>query len=194
MSGHEQGRAVLADRRVSSDRRKNNFPIPNADPGIRGRSRGWPRSSARAGGRRPVRRRAAGRRAPPGRPGAGAAGALAGDLRAYADHDSFQERTAALVGRAARRRGFLRAYLDELIQREEAEPGDGLVSRQIAKRRAGGDTDRAGMVSTAFLLLVAGHETTANMISALRLARSVADIPFKSGAGGYGVYELPVTW
>ncbi|WP_424187096.1 cytochrome P450 [Actinokineospora sp. G85] len=206
VSGHEEGRAVLADRRFSSDRRADNFPIPNADPGIRERFRGQPPSMIGMDGDE----HAAARRALIGEFTVKRLAALrprvqeivdrfvdellAAEHRPvdlvralslpvpslvicellgvpYADHDFFQERTAALVGRATdpavRQRGFdeLHAYLDELIQRKEADPGDDLFSRQIAKRRAGGDTDRASMVSTAFLLLVAGHETTANMIS-----------------------------
>src|SRR5690606_37105904 len=38
-------------------------------------------------------------------------------------------------------------------------------SRQLAKQRKAGAVDHAALVGTAFLLLVAGHETTANMIS-----------------------------
>jgi cytochrome P450 len=36
--------------------------------------------------------------------------------------------------------------------------------RQIARQRQEGTLDHAGLVSLAFLLLTAGHETTANMI------------------------------
>src|SRR3569833_4138264 len=89
----------------------------------------------------------------------------------YADHDFFQARTTALVRRTTapkdRQRAFdeLRAYLDELITRKESDPGDDLYSRQIARQREEGTLDHPGLVSMAFLLLVAGHETTANMIS-----------------------------
>ncbi|HEY4021139.1 MAG TPA: cytochrome P450, partial [Pseudonocardiaceae bacterium] len=56
-------------------------------------------------------------------------------------------------------------YMDELITAKETEPGDDLFSRQIAKQRETGSVDHGTLVSTAFLLLLAGHETTANMIS-----------------------------
>jgi cytochrome P450 len=89
----------------------------------------------------------------------------------YADHEFFQTRTARLISRGtsdderARAVDDLRGYLGELIDRKAAEPGDDLFSRQIARRRADGPLDRPGLVSLAFLLLAAGHETTANMIS-----------------------------
>jgi cytochrome P450 len=89
----------------------------------------------------------------------------------YADHDFFQAHTTALARRTTApedgQRAFdeLHAYLDELITRKESDPGDDLYSRQIAKQREEGTLDHAGLVSMAFLLLVAGHETTANMIS-----------------------------
>ncbi|NBF00489.1 cytochrome P450 [Nonomuraea sp. KC401] len=85
--------------------------------------------------------------------------------------DFFQGRTAVAVRRTSspqdRQRAFaeLRAYIDDLITRKEAEPGDDLISRQIAWQRQNGTLDHASLVSLAFLLLTAGHETTANMIS-----------------------------
>ncbi|MFG1606292.1 cytochrome P450 [Actinoplanes sp. NPDC049265] len=89
----------------------------------------------------------------------------------YDDHDFFQSRTSKIVQRStppeerAQAQAELRGYLGELIARKEAEPGDDLFSRQIALRRQDGPLDRPSLVSMAFLLLAAGHETTANMIS-----------------------------
>ncbi|GAA2902088.1 hypothetical protein GCM10020220_109290 [Nonomuraea rubra] len=88
----------------------------------------------------------------------------------YTDHDFFQSRTTMMVSRTSvedRRRAFaeLRAYIGDLLTRKESEPGDDLFSRQIAGQRQKGTLDHAGLVSLAFLLLTAGHETTANMIS-----------------------------
>ncbi|HEY2263253.1 MAG TPA: cytochrome P450, partial [Streptosporangiaceae bacterium] len=45
-----------------------------------------------------------------------------------------------------------------------------LLGRQVVARRAAGDYDHRDLVSLAFLLLVAGHETTASMISLGALA------------------------
>lgn len=89
----------------------------------------------------------------------------------YSDHDYFQNRTAILVRRSSapedrvRALTELRAYVDALITRKENEPGDDLLSRQIARQREEGTLDHGSLVSMAFLLLNAGHETTANMIS-----------------------------
>ncbi|GAA1306215.1 cytochrome P450 [Saccharothrix xinjiangensis] len=84
----------------------------------------------------------------------------------YADHEFFQSRSALLLKREAsaeERVGAiteLRAYLGELIEAKRDEPADDLLSRQAAT-----SDDREQLVMLAFLLLVAGHETTANMIS-----------------------------
>lgn len=89
----------------------------------------------------------------------------------YADHDFFQERSGLLLRPAAplaereRARDELESYLDDLVTRKEAEPTDDLLGRQIRKRRENGTADHDAMVSLAILLLIAGHETTANMIS-----------------------------
>ena len=89
----------------------------------------------------------------------------------YADHDLFQQDTAKLLKRdlpfeertAASDR--VRAYLRELVVSKEADPGDDLLGRQIVKLREEGTYSRDGLVGLSFLLLLAGHETTANMIS-----------------------------
>ncbi|WP_327108107.1 cytochrome P450 [Nonomuraea glycinis] len=84
----------------------------------------------------------------------------------YADHDFFQVRSSQLLSRTIpqeeRMRAFaeLLGYLDDLIAAREKEPADDLLSRQLAKQ-----DDREAVKSLALLLLVAGHETTANMIS-----------------------------
>ncbi|MEO3891918.1 cytochrome P450 [Nonomuraea sp. B5E05] len=88
----------------------------------------------------------------------------------YTDHDFFQTRTSMMVSLTSledRQRAFaeLRAYFDDLVTRKESEPGDDLLGRQIARQRQEGALDHTALVSQAFLLLTAGHETTANMIS-----------------------------
>jgi cytochrome P450 len=94
----------------------------------------------------------------------------------YADHGFFQVNTAAMIKRETppdeRRACFerVRAYLDELIAKKEIDPPDDLLGRQIRKRRADGSYERRSLVSLGFLLLIAGHETTANMISLGTLA------------------------
>jgi cytochrome P450 len=89
----------------------------------------------------------------------------------YADHEFFQTRSAKLLRRTTPPEervaavDELRDYLDALITRKEQEPGDDLLSRQLGKT-----PDREELVSLGFLLLIAGHETTANMISLGTLA------------------------
>ena len=93
----------------------------------------------------------------------------------YARHEFFQSRSMMLLShRAPPEQRFealreLFGFLDELVSAEEAEPGDNLLGRQVTRRGPGGgpggDDDHRDLVSLAFLLLVAGHETTANMIS-----------------------------
>ena len=89
----------------------------------------------------------------------------------YTDHAFFQTNTAAMIKRdttmAKRREAFdrVRDYMSNLIAEKEADPPDDLLGRQIKQRRAEGTYDRRPLAALGFLLLVAGHETTANMIS-----------------------------
>ncbi|MGR6917525.1 cytochrome P450 [[Actinomadura] parvosata] len=89
----------------------------------------------------------------------------------YSDHDFFQVHSAQLLNRAAteqeRQHAVLELviYLDKLITAKEQEPTDDLLGRQIVKQRESGEADHTALLSLAFLLLIAGHETTANMIS-----------------------------
>ncbi|OAP20681.1 MULTISPECIES: cytochrome P450 [Amycolatopsis] len=96
----------------------------------------------------------------------------------YSDHDFFQTRSTTMLLRTATAPQRLRAIdellaaLETLIAEKEAAPSEDLLGRQIRKGREDGEYRRTALVRMAFLLLVAGHETTANMISlgALNLA------------------------
>ncbi|MET7304249.1 cytochrome P450 [Embleya sp. NPDC005575] len=88
----------------------------------------------------------------------------------YADHDFFQDASRQLLqatdgsdARAARDR--LERYLDGLITVLRAKPAPGLLSTLVTEQLATGAIEREELVSTAILLLVAGHETTASMTS-----------------------------
>ncbi|QFY11219.1 cytochrome P450 [Nonomuraea phyllanthi] len=93
----------------------------------------------------------------------------------YEDHEFFQSRTreafADLNDRDASRRAMMeiREYLDDLVTKAEADPRDDLIGRVIES----GQLTHDELVGVTFLLLVAGHETTANMIplSVLTLLR-----------------------
>jgi cytochrome P450 len=59
----------------------------------------------------------------------------------------------------------LHAYIDDFIDAKERDPGDDLVSKLITHDLHGGALSRAELIDMLQLLLVAGHETTANAIS-----------------------------
>jgi cytochrome P450 len=94
----------------------------------------------------------------------------------YQQHEFFQSRSTALLTHRVpadqrfKALGDLFRFLDELVSAQEQAPGENLLGRQIVARRAAGDYDHRDLVSLAFLLLVAGHETTASMISLGALA------------------------
>jgi cytochrome P450 len=98
----------------------------------------------------------------------------------YADRDFFQSRSSLLLNRntTVEQRMVatdeLRGYLGELIAVKETDPADDLLSRLIDTYRGEGEYDRDTLIGVANLLLVAGHETTANMIS-LSTASIVSD-------------------
>jgi cytochrome P450 len=99
----------------------------------------------------------------------------------YDDHDVFQRLSAEVMGKHAdhkhRTVDDVRAahqqlgeYLHALAERKSHEPGDDVLSRLIARHEVQGDITRDDVVSMARLLLIAGHETTANMIGLSVLA------------------------
>ncbi|UQW99757.1 cytochrome P450 [Streptomyces sp. RerS4] len=88
----------------------------------------------------------------------------------YEDHEFFEGQSRRLLrgpelADVEAARAALDAYLEELIRRKRAEPGEGLLDELIATRLETGECDVAEVVALALILLVAGHETTANMIS-----------------------------
>ncbi|MFJ9855228.1 cytochrome P450 [Streptomyces sp. NPDC101150] len=93
----------------------------------------------------------------------------------YADHDFFQANSRILVKRtataeqagAATRR--LLDYLERLVSDKLAHPADDLFST-LAARVEAGEVSRREAAAMGMLLLIAGHETTANMIALGTLA------------------------
>lgn len=87
------------------------------------------------------------------------------------DRAAFREMSNAVVspGGAQEEGDAVRAmggYLAELIEDKRCSPGDDLLSALIAARYDDDDTLSSDeLVGMAFLLLVAGHETTVNLIS-----------------------------
>jgi pentalenic acid synthase len=88
----------------------------------------------------------------------------------YADHDFFEAQSRRLlrgpgVADVEAARDELDAYFLALIDDKLKNPGDGLLDDLVAQQLAAGTVDREELVALATILLIAGHETTANMIS-----------------------------
>ncbi|MFE6412028.1 cytochrome P450 [Streptomyces sp. NPDC057837] len=88
----------------------------------------------------------------------------------YADHDFFEAQSRRLLrgpetSDVLDARDRLEAYFGELIDRKRKDPGTGLLDDLVQRQLGEGALDREGLIALALILLVAGHETTANMIS-----------------------------
>ncbi|GAA2614376.1 cytochrome P450 [Dactylosporangium fulvum] len=59
----------------------------------------------------------------------------------------------------------LAGYLGDLVDRRTAEPGDDLLSALATDDGPDGRMTREQLISTAVLLLIAGHETTVNLVA-----------------------------
>lgn len=93
----------------------------------------------------------------------------------YRDHEFFQDNSKILIRRDAEPKqradalAALSQYLHELVTTKLAEPGDDLLSG-LAARVKSGELTTSEAAQTGVLLLIAGHETTANMIALGTLA------------------------
>ena len=81
--------------------------------------------------------------------------------------DPFVTFTGAPQGMAERLEAglWLRGYLRELLQQRRSHPGDDLMSALIAVEESGDQLTEDEIVATCNLLLIAGHETTVNLIA-----------------------------
>jgi cytochrome P450 len=199
---HADMRALLADRRVSADPRREGYPHTGASGRAR-RTRGFTFISMddpdHARLRRMVRwafaiprieeLRAPIQRIVDERIGALLAGPRPVDLVEefalpvpslvicdllgvpYADHDFFQRCARVLLIRdqavelVVAAQDELIEYLDGVIANKLAEPADDLLSRLAVEHVGTGELSRREAALMAMLLLLAGHETTANMIA-----------------------------
>ncbi|MYS36761.1 cytochrome P450 [Streptomyces sp. KhCrAH-43] len=93
----------------------------------------------------------------------------------YRDRELFQEHSKAIVDSTATARqrstatGAMAAFIDTLLGTKLTDPADDLLS-QLAARVAAGELPRTDAARIGVLLLLAGHETTANMIALGTLA------------------------
>ncbi|MDJ0341868.1 cytochrome P450 [Streptomyces sp. H10-C2] len=90
----------------------------------------------------------------------------------FEDHDYFAERSRHVLSSSGEEQaaqaqqafGEILTYLYDLIGEREADPRDGLLDELISQRLLEGAVDRNELAMIATVLLVSGHETTANMI------------------------------
>ncbi|MFD8337864.1 cytochrome P450 [Streptomyces solisilvae] len=88
----------------------------------------------------------------------------------YEDHDFFQRNSSLLINRHSSVEDVVGAnealtdYLEGLVVAKLADPADDMLSELAGRVRAGELTQRDA-ANMGVLLLVAGHETTANMIA-----------------------------
>jgi cytochrome P450 len=88
----------------------------------------------------------------------------------YDDHEFFQQRSAVMVSTSATpEEGAaatqdLRTYIEGLVEKKASSPQDDLISKLVHHESEGALT-RVQLVDLVMVLLVAGHETSANQIS-----------------------------
>ncbi|MCH0539359.1 cytochrome P450 [Streptomyces sp. MUM 203J] len=88
----------------------------------------------------------------------------------YADHEFFEEQSRRALrgptaGDSKRAVEALEGYLGELVDAKRRKQGEGLLDDLVAEQYVPGRVGRQELIELALILLVAGHETTANMIS-----------------------------
>ena len=93
-----------------------------------------------------------------------------------ADRDEFKSWSHAIVSSVAPREEFMAAgtamfhYFTDLVAAKRRSPSGDLVSALIEARDSGDSMDERELIAMMFLLLVAGHETTTNLIASGTLA------------------------
>src|SRR4029077_3432873 len=94
----------------------------------------------------------------------------------YEDHEFFQENSTLGLDsnstdeQKAAAIGEIFGYVYELVARKAREPGDDMLSRLVTDYVATGELSRETAAMNAVIMLQAGHETTASMISLGTLA------------------------
>ncbi len=92
----------------------------------------------------------------------------------YADRTEFQERSTRLLDLSVPMKERMRlsresrAYMADLVAKAQAEPGEDMLGMLV--REHGDDVTTDELIGIASLLLIAGHETTANMLGLGTLA------------------------
>ncbi len=92
------------------------------------------------------------------------------------DRDKFREWSHAIVASDGDPGSFRAAgtamfyYFNELVAAKQAHPADDMISALVEARDAGDSLNERELIAMLFLLLVAGHETTTNLIASGVLA------------------------
>jgi len=97
-------------------------------------------------------------------------------------------RSAELEAQIAVADRELSAYMEDLVARRESDPGDDLISALLVVEAEGDRISHRELIDLTMLLLVAGHETTVNLIGNGVLA--LLDHPDQRGPLGAGIDEL----
>ncbi|MGZ8813425.1 MAG: cytochrome P450 [Mycobacterium sp.] len=88
-----------------------------------------------------------------------------GDLELFHHHTTVGLDVRTTDEEKAEAFGAMFAYIAELVQRKEREPGDDLLSRLVADHVVNGDISPETATVTGAIMMQAGHETTAKMIA-----------------------------
>jgi cytochrome P450 len=121
----------------------------------------------------------------------------------YADRESFQRRTSRLLDLSLPMDERLemgresREYMADLVARAQAAPGEDMLGMLVREHGcgSGGDLSTDELIGIAQLLLIAGHETTSNMLglgtlALLRHPEQLAVVRDDPSAVGRAVEEL----
>jgi pentalenic acid synthase len=83
----------------------------------------------------------------------------------YEDHAFFEEQSRRRLDADGNAIQNLFMYLHDLVQKKIDQPGEGLLDDLIAEQLAEGRLDHGELAALGMVMLIAGHDTTANMIS-----------------------------
>jgi pentalenic acid synthase len=83
----------------------------------------------------------------------------------YEDHAFFEEQARRRLDADGQAIRNLIEYLCDLVQKKIDNPGEGLLDDLIAEQVHEGALDRDELAMMGMVMLIAGHDTTANMIS-----------------------------
>jgi len=92
------------------------------------------------------------------------------DLSLFQHHSTVGLQTSTTDEERAQSFGAMYTYIQELVSRREHEPGDDMISRLVTDYVKTGQLTRETAAMTAVVMMLAGHETSANMISLGTLA------------------------